>query len=42
MNTIKELEFYNVQKYIATQEWIDVRDEIFARMEELKDFILAD
>lgn len=41
-DTIKEKEFYETQKYIATQEWIDIRDSINARITELSAYILED
>ena len=41
-DTIKEKSFYEAQKYVATQEWIDIRDEINKEIEILKDYILED
>ena len=40
--TIKEKSFYEAQKYIATQEWIDIREEANKEIETLKDYILED
>ena len=41
-DTIKEKSFYEAQKYVATQEWIDIRDEINREIETIKSYILED
>jgi hypothetical protein len=41
-DTIKEKSFYEAQKYVATQEWIDIREEANREIETLKDYILED
>jgi hypothetical protein len=40
--TIKEKSFYEAQKYIATQEWIDINTELDWKIQALKDYILED
>jgi hypothetical protein len=42
METIKGKSFYEAQKYIATQEWIDIQAEIDKKISDLKDYILED
>jgi hypothetical protein len=41
-DTIKEKQFYEAQKYVATQEWLDIQAEIDQKIIDLKDYILGD
>jgi len=41
-DTIKEKSFYETQKYIATQEWLDIKAELDLKIDTLKDYILED
>lgn len=41
-DTIKEKAFYEAQKYVATQEWVDIREELERDIEWLTDYILED
>ena len=41
-DTIKEKQFYETQKYIATQEWLDIKSELDQKITNLKDYILED
>ena len=41
-DTIKEKSFYEAQKYVATQEWLDIQSEVDQKIEDLKDYILED
>ena len=41
-DTIKEKSFYEAQKYVATQDWIDIRDELTRKIETIKNYILED
>lgn len=42
MNTIKEKQFHEAQEYIASHEWQELKKEIDTKIEEGREFIVAD
>lgn len=42
MNTIKEKQFHEAQEYIASHEWQELKKQIDTKIEEGREFIVAD